>query len=88
MGKVKSFVLAGAAMFVLIGAEPHTGWLAGSLRLDEAGFILTGDALGATIRDAEPWRALGRGPYPLETSLPGVFAAGDVRADSIRRSFD
>jgi thioredoxin reductase (NADPH) len=73
------------AMFVLIGAEPHTGWLAGSLRLDEAGFVLTGDALGAGIRDSEPWRALGRGPYPLETSCPGLFAAGDVRANSVRR---
>jgi thioredoxin reductase (NADPH) len=73
------------AMFVLIGAEPHTGWLAGSVRLDEAGFVLTGDALSASIRDAEPWYVLGRGPYPLETSLPGMFAAGDVRADSVRR---
>ena len=73
------------AMFVLIGAEPHTGWLARSARLDGVGFVLTGDALGASIRDAEPWHALGRGPYPLETSLPGMFAAGDVRADSVRR---
>jgi len=73
------------AMFVLIGAEPHTRWLTDSVRLDEAGFVLTGDALDAGIRDAEPWRALGRGPYPLETSRPGMFAAGDVRANSVRR---
>jgi thioredoxin reductase (NADPH) len=73
------------AMFVLIGSEPQAGWLTGSVRLDEAGFILTGDALGAGIRATEPWHALDRGPYPLETSRPGMFAAGDIRADSVKR---
>jgi thioredoxin reductase (NADPH) len=73
------------AMFILIGAAPNTGWLGASVRLDEAGYILTGSALGPDAPQNEPWLILGRGPYPLETSVPGVFAAGDIRADSIKR---
>jgi thioredoxin reductase (NADPH) len=73
------------AVFVMIGAEPQTGWLDGSLQLDESGFVLTGQALGSAIRSTPPWLLLDRDPYPLESSLPGVFAAGDVRADSTKR---
>jgi thioredoxin reductase (NADPH) len=73
------------AMFVMIGAEPQTAWLHGSLQLDESGFVLTGQALGSAIRATPPWQPLDRAPYPLESSMPGVFAAGDVRADSIKR---
>jgi thioredoxin reductase (NADPH) len=73
------------AMFILIGAAPNTEWLRASMQLDEAGYILTGSALGPDISREEPWQSLGRGPYPLETSVPGVFAAGDIRADSLRR---
>jgi thioredoxin reductase (NADPH) len=73
------------ALFVMIGAEPQTSWLSDSLQLDEAGFVLTGQALGSAIRATPPWRVLDRAPYPLETSLPGVFAAGDVRAESLKR---
>jgi thioredoxin reductase (NADPH) len=73
------------ALFVLVGAEPHTQWLAGALALDEQGFIATGPALAATIRDDDRWRVLGREPGLLETSRPGVFAAGDVRSGSIKR---
>jgi thioredoxin reductase (NADPH) len=68
-----------AAVFVMIGAEPHTDWLAGVLHLDERGFILTGRDIPGTS-----W-ALERGPYPFETSRPGVFAAGDVRTGSVKR---
>lgn len=68
-----------AAVFVMIGAEPHTDWLAGVLHLDERGFILTGRDIPGT-----GW-ALERGPYPFETSRPGVFAAGDVRTGSVKR---
>ncbi len=68
-----------AAVFIMIGAEPRTGWLASALHLDEHGFVLTG-------RDLPPtgW-PLAREPHPFETSRPGVFAVGDVRHGSVKR---
>lgn len=68
-----------AALFVLIGAEPHTGWLRGTLALDRQGFILTGRDLPASS-----W-SLQRAALPFETVMPGVFAAGDVRSGSVKR---
>ena len=68
------------ALFVLIGAQPRTQWLAGSVARDRQGFIRTGPDLPAGTR----WPP-GRPPLPLETSLPGVFAAGDVRHGSVKR---
>ena len=68
------------ALFVLIGAQPRTQWLAGSVAHDRQGFIRTGPDLPAGTR----WPP-GRPPLPLETSLPGVFAAGDVRLGSVKR---
>ena len=70
---------AGAALFVMIGAEPRTEWLRGILERDDSGFILTG-------RDIPPpgW-SLERSPLPFETSLPGVFAVGDTRHGSVKR---
>ena len=59
------------ALFVFIGAEPHTGWLGDRVRLDDRGFVLTGADADCTLS--------------LETSLPGVMAAGDVRSGSIKR---
>jgi thioredoxin reductase (NADPH) len=78
-------VAAASALFVLIGAEPHTEWLVGSVELDGHGFVVTGPALDQEIRRSPRWNALNRDPYLLETSLPGVFAAGDVRSDSVKR---
>ena len=66
------------ALFVFIGADPHTQWLPGALAADRAGFILTG-------RDAPAPGVPGPAPLPLETTIPGVFAAGDVRSGSIKR---
>ena len=66
-------------LFLMTGAEPNTEWLGGCLALDDRKFVRTGAA------DAGPGWPLNRAPYLLETSLPGVFAVGDVRAGSVKR---
>jgi thioredoxin reductase (NADPH) len=73
-----------SGLFIFIGAAPCTEWLRGVVERDEHGFLLTGRALLKTGRRPAGWQ-LGRDPYLLETSVPGVFAAGDVRADSVKR---
>ncbi len=72
-----------AALFVFIGAAPRTEWLAGLLDRDEEGYILTGRSLHRGGRPHD-W-GLERDPYLLETCVPGVFAAGDVRSQSVKR---
>ncbi|KKK00569.1 FAD-dependent oxidoreductase [Micromonospora sp. HK10] len=71
-------------LFVFIGAEPHTDWLDGAVARDSRGFVLTGPDLTRGGRRPAGW-ALPRDPYHLESSMPGVFAAGDVRAESVKR---
>jgi thioredoxin reductase (NADPH) len=68
------------ALFVTIGAQPHTAWLPPAVRRDAHGFVLTGIDLGAD----DEW-PLERRPFPLETSVPGVLAVGDVRHGSVKR---
>jgi thioredoxin reductase (NADPH) len=69
------------AIFSMIGAIPCTDWLPAEIERDEKGFIKTGTAAA----NAPAWKASKRQPGPLETSLPGIFAAGDVRAGSVKR---
>ena len=71
--------VAAAGLFVFIGTETRTGWLPPAIQCDDHGFVLTG-----TDIDGTGW-PLPRSPFALETSVPGVFAAGDVRANAVKR---
>jgi thioredoxin reductase (NADPH) len=67
-------------LFLMIGVQPHSGWLTGEVARDSRGFILTGSEVAS-----DPRWPLERSPFLLETSMPGVFAAGDVRSGAINR---
>ncbi len=69
------------AVFSMIGARPCTEWLPREIERDDKGFIKT----GSSVVEAPAWRASKHQPGPLETSLPGIFAAGDVRSGSVKR---
>jgi thioredoxin reductase (NADPH) len=71
--------VAASGLFVLIGTESRTTWLSEVLQRDDRGFVLTGSDVDVTF-----W-SLPRPPYAFETSVPGVFAAGDVRANGVKR---
>jgi thioredoxin reductase (NADPH) len=94
-GKLESLTLAdaktgttqtvpAAALVILIGADPHTDGLPPQIDRDQHGFILTGNDLSSSGNPVTGW-TLPRPPLPLETSMPGVFAAGDVRHGSVKR---
>lgn len=70
------------SVFIFIGAAPKTDWLPDGIALDEKGFVLAGPDLKAQRGDM--WK-LARDPYLLETSVPGIFVAGDVRFNSVKR---
>jgi thioredoxin reductase (NADPH) len=69
------------AVFSMVGARPCTDWLPAEIERDDKGFVKT----GADVAEAPAWRENKRRPAPLETSLPGIFAAGDVRSGSVKR---
>jgi thioredoxin reductase (NADPH) len=74
-------VVQTSAVFSMIGAKPCTSWLPPEIERDEKGFIKT----GSTVVNAPGWKEMNRAPTLLETSRPGVFAAGDVRSGSVKR---
>jgi thioredoxin reductase (NADPH) len=69
------------AVFSMVGAMPCTSWLPPEIERDEKGFVKTGHA----VAEAPAWKGMNRLPGPLETSRPGIFAAGDVRSGSVKR---
>jgi thioredoxin reductase (NADPH) len=73
-----------SSLFIFIGAAPKTGWLAGVVERDKRGFILSGSDLSKDGKRPKGW-ALDRDPFLLETNVPGIFVAGDVRHGSIKR---
>jgi thioredoxin reductase (NADPH) len=75
--------MALAAMFVFIGARPQTEWLPDDVARDRRGFVLAGSEL--LLEDVRPRWRLDRNPYLLETTMPGLFVAGDVRSQSMKR---
>ena len=72
------------SLFIFIGAAPHTDWLGDRVVRDGRGFIISGSDLSMNGQRPRGWR-LERDPYLLETSIPGIFVAGDVRHGSIKR---
>jgi thioredoxin reductase (NADPH) len=72
------------SLFILIGAQPHTGWLEGVVERDDRGFILSGPQLMHDGKRPERWTP-DRDPFLLETSVPGIFVAGDARHGSVKR---
>jgi thioredoxin reductase (NADPH) len=70
-----------SGLFVMIGADPHTAWLPPAILRDRRGYVLTGQDL---LAEPMGWRAR-RPPLPFETSLPGVFAVGDIRRSEVKR---
>jgi thioredoxin reductase (NADPH) len=72
-------------VFVMAGASPHSDWLRGCVALDQQGFILTGRDLDPVLASAPRKWPLGRPPQMLETSLPAVFAVGDIRSGNVKR---
>jgi len=71
-------------LFLLIGAEPHASWLPGEIARDENGYVVTGTEVSYYASPYSGWH-VDRLPLPLETSMPGVFAVGDVRRGSVKR---
>jgi thioredoxin reductase (NADPH) len=80
----KTETVPAAALFLFIGAVPHTDMVADIVERNQAGFIPTGPELILNGKRPKGW-TLNRDPFMLETSVPGIFAAGDVRQGAIRR---